>query len=145
MKKAFYFFVMTCLLAGCESKEKIQSDIDLLDHKRAELRSEIDILENEYRTLSDTLNDMRQVKAGKKKRFIIKFHLEQSHFTLDISEHIKDNLNAIDFELPVDETYYYSLKKGDRVVNNFRVGSLVMNGSFGDWKVTINDKRIAYE
>lgn len=80
--------------------------------------------------------------AFAEQRYIIEFELKQSHLTLDLFEHAKDAMNAITFELPVDKTFYDSVEEGDVIVKKFRSGSLIINGSFGNWKMTVHKKRI---
>ena len=75
-------------------------------------------------------------------RYIIEFKLKQTHFTLDLGQHMKDAMNAITFELPVDKTFYDSVKEGDEIVDKFRMGSLIISGSFGNWKMTVNKKMV---
>ncbi len=75
-------------------------------------------------------------------RYIIEFKLKQTHFTLDLDQHVKDAMNAITFELPVDKTFYDSVKEGDEIVDKFRMGSLIISGSFGNWKMTVKSKRV---
>ena len=67
---------------------------------------------------------------GKLDYEIIDLHLRQTHISLSISKHIKDAVNAIDFELPVDKEFYDKVKIGSEIVDEFRMGSLVLSGSF---------------
>ncbi len=76
------------------------------------------------------------------KMYIIEFEVKQSHFTLDVSEHFKDSMNKFTFEVPVDKEYYNSLRVGQEISNNFRMGSFIMKGSIGKWKITVKNKRI---
>ncbi|MBS9774750.1 MAG: hypothetical protein KGV59_06300 [Tenacibaculum sp.] len=77
-------------------------------------------------------------------QYIIKFKLKQSRFSLNIMSHIKDHVNAIEFEFPTDKKTYNSLSVGDKIVDDFRVGSFIFNSTFSDWQITIVDKRIIY-
>ena len=61
---------------------------------------------------------------------------------MDITKHIKDAMNAIEIEIPVDKEYYDNVDVGDTINNDFRVGSMVMKGSFGSWDVTVKGKDI---
>ena len=51
-------------------------------------------------------------------------------------------MNDIDIQLPVDKEFYESVEIGSVINDSFRMGSFVMNGSFGNWKIKITDKRI---
>lgn len=75
-------------------------------------------------------------------KYIVTFTIRQTHFTLNPFEHMKDNMNKIEFEVPVDKEYYDSVTINQVINDDFRFGSLVMHGSFGNWKVTISDKQI---
>lgn len=75
-------------------------------------------------------------------KYIITFRIKQTHFTLDIGEHLKDSMNEITIDIPVDKEYYDSLSVGDIINDEFRMGSLIMHGSFGNWKVVVDNKAI---
>ena len=77
--------------------------------------------------------------------YIVEFEIKQSHFSLDISEHLKDNMNKLTFEVPVDKDYYYKVYVGQEITNSFRVGSFVMKGSIGKWKIIVRNKYIKHK
>ena len=68
--------------------------------------------------------------------------LKQSHFSIDLMKHTKDDMNAIEFELPVSKEFYDKVKNGTNIVDDFRTGSFILNGSFGDWKMKVIKKEI---
>ncbi len=72
--------------------------------------------------------------------YIIEFEISQSHFTLDFSEHIKDSMNKIVIEIPVDKDYYDNVRVGQQINETFRMGSLIMKGSIGKWKIIVKNK-----
>lgn len=72
--------------------------------------------------------------------YIVEFEIKQSHFTLDISEHLKDSINKLTFEVPVDKDYYNKVYVGQEITDSFRMGSFVMKGSIGKWKITVKNK-----
>lgn len=76
--------------------------------------------------------------------YVVTFYVKQSHFTLNIKEHIKDAMNEVSFDVPVDKEYYDSVSVGDVIKDDFRVGSLIMHGSFGKCKVTVGKKEERY-
>lgn len=75
-------------------------------------------------------------------KYVIEFELKQSHITLDLSKHLKDAMNKITFQIPVDKEFFDSVSIGDKVVDNFRVGSAILYGSFGSWKMTVKNKTV---
>jgi hypothetical protein len=68
------------------------------------------------------------------------FELRQSHFTLSLKQHLSDEWNKVKFEIPVDKEYYDSLSVGSEIIDEFRVGSWIMKGSFGNWKMKVINK-----
>jgi hypothetical protein len=70
-------------------------------------------------------------------KYILKLRLKQSHLSLSIKKHIKDAMNAVDFEIPVDKEFYDSVEEGQEIIDNFRFGSMVLYGSFGDWEMKV--------
>jgi hypothetical protein len=81
-------------------------------------------------------------KDGKQPQYILKLKLKQSHFSLDISDHVKDAMNAIEFEMPVSKEFYASVNENTEIIDEFRFGSFVLNGSYGDWEMTVEGKEI---
>lgn len=77
--------------------------------------------------------------------YIVEFEIKQAHFSLDISEHLKDNMNKLTFEVPVDKDYYNKVYVGQEITNSFRVGSFVMKGSIGKWKIIVRNKYIKHK
>ena len=77
--------------------------------------------------------------------YIVEFEIKQSHFSLDISEHLKDNMNKLTFEVPVDKDYYNKVYIGQEINDSFRVGSFVMKGSIGKWKIIVRNKYIKHK
>lgn len=142
-----------CTLTSCENQQDIESDIDRLRNERHTLSTEVNALSSSVSNKSAELEkltaDIAQLekiseiyKNGKTPRYILKVELSQSHFTLDLNEHLKDAMNAIEFEIPVDKEFYNSVSKGTEIVDEFRTGSLIINGSFGDWEMKVVGKEI---
>ena len=126
--------IIAVTLSGC-SKTKTVTNED-----NAKLESEIAQLEAERDRLDEeTLNT--KIDNGLAK-YVITFNIKQSHFSLDLGEHLKDAMNDISIEIPVDKEYYDSVEVGDVIDDSFRMGSFIWKGSFGNWKVTIESKDI---
>ncbi len=127
-------FMAIMLLSGCgENKEYLQRRCE-------ELKNEIAELQEEKRTLETEIIDIKEENGTA--RYVVTFRVKQSHFTLDIGEHIKDAINEITIEIPVDKEYYDNLSVGDIISNEFRTGSLIMHGSFGNWNISVDKKEI---
>ena len=121
-------------LSGCSKTETVTNeDVAKLESEIAQLEAERDRLNEE---ILDTKIDNNLAK------YVIAFNIKQTHFTLDIGEHLKDAMNDISIEIPVDKEYYDSVEVGDTIDDSFRVGSFIWKGSFGNWKVTVESKDI---
>ena len=119
--------MMAITLSGCSKTETVTNeDVAKLEAERDQLNEEI-------------LNT--KIDNGLAK-YVITFNIKQTHFTLDIGEHLKDAMNDISIEIPVDKEYYDSVEIGDTIDDSFRVGSFIWKGSFGNWKVTVESKEI---
>jgi hypothetical protein len=88
------------------------------------------------------LNEVRILTSGRNPRYILKIRLKQSRISLDISKHMKDAINTIEFELPVDKEFYDSVQVGTKITKKFRTGSFILNGTWSDWTMTIKEKSI---
>lgn len=145
MKKKIIIFMMVLTicasLIGCTSKEEsLNNNIAELEAKIVELQTEVSTLETERDSLKNDITDIK-IENGTAK-YIVTFNIKQSHFTLDIGQYIKDEMNDISIQIPVDKEYYDSVEVGDTIADDFRMGSLIMYGSFGNWNITVEDKCI---
>lgn len=71
----------------------------------------------------------------------VRLELRQSHFNLDIGDHIRDHFNAVKFDWDVPGNVYQNLHVGDDLIaHGFRTGSLIVNGSVGSWHLKVIDK-----
>ena len=126
--------MMATMLTGCgDNREYLNAEID-------GLKDEISELENKRELLKSEIVDIK-VENGTAK-YIVTFNIKQNHFTLDLSEHMKDEMNDISIQIPVDKDYYDSVNIGDTITDDFRMGSLIMKGSFGNWDITVENKEI---
>ena len=116
-------------LSGCSKTETVTNeDVTKLEAEIAQLEDERDRLNEEI------LNT--KIDNGLAK-YVITFNIKQSHFSLDLGEHLKDAMNDISIEIPVDKEYYDSVEVGDVLDDSFRIGSFIWKVSFGNWKVTV--------
>ena len=126
--------MMTTMLTGCgDNREYLNEEIDGLKIEISELENQRDLLKSEIVDI--------KVENGTAK-YIVTFNIKQNHFTLDLSEHMKDEMNDISIQIPVDKDYYDSVNIGDTIADDFRMGSLIMKGSFGNWDITVENKEI---
>lgn len=104
--------------------------------------SEIENLKKENTALIAQIKTLKSGPNANAPKYILKLRLRQSHFSLSIKKHIKDAVNSVDFEMPVDKEFFDSVRNGTEIIDNFRFGSFVLSGSFGDWELTVKDKII---
>ena len=117
------FLVLICagLLTSCGNSEELER----LRKENTDLKAQLDLL-----------------NAAKKPKYILKLKLKQASFSLSVKKHIRNAMNAIEFELPVDKDFYDSVSEGTEIVDKFRFGSLVLYGTLGDWEMTVRGKEI---
>ena len=72
--------------------------------------------------------------------YVLTLKVKQSTFTLSISEHIKNSMNAIEFNIPVEKSFWESQSIGSELSNHWKPGSLIFNGDFSKLKVTVTNK-----
>ena len=126
--------MMTTILTGCgDNREYLNEEIDGLKVEISELENQRDLLKSEIVDI--------KVENGTAK-YIVTFNIKQNHFTSDLSEHMKDEMNDISIQIPVDKDYYDSVNIGDTITDDFRMGSLIMKGSFGNWDIIVENKEI---
>lgn len=150
MKKLFYFMAMCLVMESCtitdeEYQAKKQEYNDLtekcynLSIRKNSLSSSISQLETEIRDLRTEKNILQN---GRTPKYIVKFQIKQGTFTLDPWEHIKNSMNAIEVEIPVDRDYYNALKTNQDLTDAFKWGSLIMDGDFSNLHMRVVGKRI---
>ena len=100
--------IFACKQTPCDVKDDINdlnkartalyNDVQDLGNAKAMKMHEIDSLEAKLKLLNIYV-------SGRTPRYILKLHLKQSHITLNVGKYIKDAMNAIDFEMPVDKEF----------------------------------------
>lgn len=96
--------------------------------------SSIRITDSTYVTKAERINNSYN------KKYIVELEISQSHYTLSLSEHMKDAMNKFTMEIPVDVDFYNSVRVGETLDSRFRVGSMLLRGSYGKWKVRVVNK-----
>ena len=146
MKKILTIILVVCIIAlfalvGCANEEeKLSAEIVEKRTTVLELEKEVSALIRERNALKNEITDIK-VESGTAK-YVVTFNISQSHFTLDLSQHLKDAMNDISIQIPVDKEYYDSVNVGDVIDDSFRMGSFIFKGSFGNWNITVEDKCI---
>lgn len=154
MKKTFYIITLISFFAifcSCQQENpcQIQTSIDELHKQADKANSDLNDVTIKYNYTSAKYQELKEQCAimdahlkGKEPKYILKLKLKQSHFTMSIRKMVKDHMNTAEFEIPVDKQYYDNVREGQEIVDKFRVGSAILYGSFGDWEVTVLEKRV---
>jgi hypothetical protein len=100
---------------------------------------------NEQAVEQPTAQEIQQAEISGECRYLMILSVKQSHFTLDLSEHLKDMANELEIPVMVDREFYYQYEVGDTITESFRVGSALVNGSYGSWGVSVKSKEIIPE
>ena len=118
--------------AGCgDPTPELKAEIESLEAEIADLEAEKTQLENEIVDI--------KVENGTA-RYVLTLSVKQVHYSLDLEDHWKDAMNELTIVVPVDKEYYDSVEVGEVLEEEFRVGSAVVAGSYGSWKITVKDK-----
>ena len=115
--------------------------------ERDALIEQIDSLKTEKAELESTVAELKDMATAEKIRtgtevYIVVINISQSHFTLDLEEHMKDSMNDVDITIPVSKEFYDSVNKGTVIDDSFRMGSFIAKGSIGNWDIIVKDKYI---
>lgn len=153
MKKLFLILAASIFLMSCTNEEKVKSDIQELKERKeqqlsevANLNSELSKIRQEHNTLSFEIEQMEKTmkmyESGETPSYVLELEMKQTHVSLDIGKHAKDAMNKVTFNIPVSKEFYEQVNVGDNLVKDFRVGSFIMEGSFGKWKIKVINKSI---
>lgn len=142
MKKILTFVFALCVVTSCydmSDKMRLQAECD-------NLATQKHYFENNIIDLRDEISNLRREKSalqsGREPKYIVKFKIKQGTFTLDIFEHAKNEMNAIEIEVPVNRDYYNRLSIGQDITDSFKWGSLVMDGDFSTLHMRVIGKRV---
>lgn len=139
------FLVNKDIMENMESRERN----DRLMNERKQLEVEVngnrninEQLKRQHNALVEQINNDNLALAVSKTIYIIKIKIHQTTYTLDIEEHIKNKINDVEFEIPVDKAYYDKCSVGQKVSDTgLKIGSLIFNGDFSKLKIKIVGKR----
>ena len=99
-------------------------------------------LKQQYDVLNKQINNDKFALAVSKTIYIVKIKIHQTTYSLEIEEHIKNKINEVEFEIPVDKAYYDNCSIGQRVTDpGMKLGSLLVDGDFSKLKIKIIGKR----
>ena len=152
MKKLLLFWALTLSLISC-GENYHQTQISALKQEHKTLSTQVTNLRNACNNLRQSQHylsaqvreletEKQALSNGYEPNYILTLEIKQTTYTLDIGEHIKNNINAISMQIPVSKKFYNSVSIGTRISDDFKYGSLVFNGDFSELRVTVKDKQI---
>jgi hypothetical protein len=139
------FLLNKNIMENMESRERN----DRLMKERKQLEVEVngnrninEQLKLQHKTLIEQINKDKFALAASNTIYIVKIKIHQTTYTLDLEEHIKNKINDIEFEIPVDKSYYDNCSIGQKVSDpGLKLGSLLVDGDFSKLNVKITGKR----
>ena len=149
MKKFLVFAMFAVIFTACytdDDKVRLQEECKALVQQKENLQSTVSRLNDNVSYLSSQVRDLQTQKSayetGREIKYIVKFQIKQGTFTLDIFEHIKNEMNSIEIEIPVNKAFYDRLSVGQDITDSFKWGSLVFNGDFSTLHMRVTGKRM---
>lgn len=129
-----------------EQRDELRSEVNTLKHEQEVLVKSISNLGEVKGKLSKDISDLRAEKSAysfnSEPVYLLTLEIKQSTFTLDLAEHAKNELNAITLQIPVSYTFYNKVSIGQNISEEFKYGSLILNGDFSTLKVKVKNKEI---
>lgn len=115
MKRIMIAIICVCFIfTGCANHESGYKTPYEINQERETAKSEA---QKEFEIEHYGIED------GETKYFVT-INIAQSHFTLDLMEHLKDSMNDVNIEIMVDKDYYDSVEIGENLEDSFRWGLL---------------------
>ena len=129
-----------------EQKDELRSEVNALKHEQKILVESILNLGEVKSKLSKDVQDLRIEKStfelNSEPVYLLTLEIKQSTFTLNLAEHAKNAINAITLQIPVSYTFYNKVSIGQNISEEFKYGSLILNGDFSKLKVKVKNKEI---
>ena len=102
MKKFIVIALTAILSVSCytnEDQARLQQECKSLASEKASLQSQISSSYDRLTQLRNEVNELGRQKSalqsGREIKYIVKFKIKQGTFTLDIFEHVKNEMNSI--------------------------------------------------
>jgi hypothetical protein len=142
-------WLLVAALGCARSAAEVHGDVDALERQANALREETRQLAATKEQLAGELSELRAnevvlraLKDGKDVQYLLKVSIRQIHYSLNIKRQISDAVNEEEFEIATDKTTYDLAAPGKDLFDAFRLGSAVMHGSLGTWRLKIVSKRV---
>lgn len=66
----------------------------------------------------------------------------ESTFTLNPLTHIKNHMNKAIFQIPTTKEFFDKSKEGEKLLDDFKYGSMLIKGSFSNFIVKVVKKEV---
>ena len=153
MKKILLGFLFLCAVSvtmtSCftdEDKMRLHKECMELSTKKGQCYREIESLRGQIATLNKEVSDLQKerglLKNGREPQYLVKFKIKQGTFTLDPFEHIKNEANSIEMEIPVSREFYNRVSIGTDITDKFKAGSFWIDGDFSWLHMKVISKRV---
>lgn len=151
MKKFILIFLTVIAFTDCdEIRMKERADLkDEINNLRYEKNNLSKSVENLIETKSILTKEVSELRAEKsaftpeyEPVYLLTLEIKQSTFTLDLTENAKNAINAITLQIPVSYKFYTKVSIGQNISEEFKYGSLILNGDFSKLKVKVKNKEV---
>ena len=137
-----------CNEARMKERADLKTEIGNLKHEKSNLSKSVTNLRETKTELTKEVSELRTEKSaftsGHEPVYLLTLEIKQSTFTLNIGEHAKNAMNAITLQIPVSYTFYNKVYIGQNISEEFKYGSLFLNGDFSKLKVKVKDKEVKH-
>ena len=151
MKKFILIFLTVIVFTSCdeirmEERADLKDEINTLRYEKDNLSKSVTNLRESKTKLEKEVSELRAEKSaftyGDEPVYLLTLEIKQSTFTLDLAEHTKNAINAITLQIPVSYKFYTKVSVGQNISEEFKYGSLILNGDFSKLKVKIKNKEV---
>lgn len=163
MKLKYILLISALLLPACNQKAELRQEINILKFDKIKAESDLDSVRSKVDFVRSQLSEAvarreqmnkniaelteseaykKAIASGKTIRYILKVSIRQVSYSFSISKQLRDAVNEEEFEIYTDKETYDAANPGMDLFDSFRVGSAIMRGSLGSWRLKVVSKRI---
>lgn len=151
MKKFILILLTVIAFTSCDEirmqeRADLKDEINNLRYEKNNLSKSVENLRETNTILMNEVSNLRTEKSAFSSEYepvyLLTLEIKQSTFTLDLAEHAKNAINAITLQIPVSYTFYNKVSIGQNISEEFKYGSLILNGDFSKLKVKVKNKEI---
>ena len=153
MKKFILILLTVIAFTSCDEirmqeRADLKDEINNLRYEKNNLSKSVTNLSETKSILTTEVSELRSEKSaftsGYEPVYLLTLEIKQSTFTLDLAEHAKNVINAITLQIPVSYKFYNKVSIGQNISEEFKYGSLILNGDFSKLKVKVKNKEVKH-